>query len=210
MQSWIRYDQQYFPSTPIPLFELKYKADTIIFYIVSNDTTGKRAKIYAKKKSTGADFQGLSYFINGTLSREPVITIKEWVVLGINFGSELNFDLFRGSIDLNSPALFNNISYYQANNLQQVQSKITRPWQKVKQEGITQRQWSFWKNNYTWDGVLVISASSLYGVNAQEAYSNYMGTNKIIIDDQEGLIFDAEKLKIYKDTTWSLSVGSPV
>jgi hypothetical protein len=210
MQSWIRYDQQSFPSIPIPLFELKYKADTIIFYIVSNDTTGKRAKIYAKNKSTGLDFQGLSYFINGTLSREPVITIKEWVVLGINFGSELNFDLFRGSIDLNSPALFNNVSYYQANNLQQVQSKITRPWQKVKQEGITQRQWSFWKNNYTWDGVLVISASALYGVNAQEAYSNYMGTNKIIIDDEEGIIFDAEKLKIYNDTTWSISVGSPV
>jgi len=210
IQCWVRYDEKFFPGTPIPLFELRYKADTIIFYIISNDTTGKRAKIYAKSKLTGLDFNGISYFINGTLTREPVLTIKDWTVLGINFGSELNFDSFRGSINLNSPALFNNISYYQANNLQQVQSKITRPWQKVKQEGLTPRQWTFWLNNYTWDGVLVISTSSLYGVNAEEVYSNYMGTNKIIIDDQEGMIFDAEKLKIYKDTNWLISVGSPI
>jgi hypothetical protein len=210
MQCWIRYDQKSFPAVQTPLFELKYKADTIVFYIVANDTTGKRAKIYAKSKTTGLNFNGISYFINGLLTREPVLTLKEWSILGINFGSELNFDLFKGSINLNSPALFNNISYYQANNLQQVQSKITRPWQKVKQEGLTQRQWTYWLNNYNWDGVLVISTSSLYGVNAKEIHSNYMGTNKIIIDDQEGIIFDAEKLKIYKDTSWSISVGSPV
>jgi hypothetical protein len=152
----------------------------------------------------------LSYYINGTLVREPVLTIKEWAILGINFGEALSFDLFRGSINLNSPALFNNISYYQANNLQQVQSIISRPWFKVEQEGPTNRQWSFWKNNFTWEGVLVISASALYGVNAQDVYKNYLGINKVIIDDQEGMIFDADRLKVYRDMSWSISVGTPV
>jgi hypothetical protein len=187
-----------------------HKADTIVFFVVANDETGQRGRVYAKNKSDNSDFQGISYYINGTLVREPVLTIKEWSALGINFGEAVNFDLFIGSINLNSPALFNNVAYYQANNLQQLQSKINRPWLKVKQEGLTNRNWSFWLNNYTWEGVLVISASALYGVNAQDVYKTYIGTNKIIIDDESGMIFDADKMKIYNDTTWSISVGSPV
>jgi hypothetical protein len=210
MQSWIRYDQESFTATPIPLFEIKHKADTITFFIVANDETGQRGKIYAKNKSNNLDFQGISYYINGTLVREPVLTIKEWSAIGINFGEALNFDLFLGSINLNSPALFNNVAYYQANNLQQLQSKINRQWLKVKQEGLSDRNWAYWLNNYTWEGVLVISASALYGVNAQDVYKTYIGTNKIIIDDNSGMIFDADKVKIYNDTTWSISVGSPV
>jgi hypothetical protein len=210
MQSWVRYDQESFTATPIPLFEIRHKADTIVFFVVANDETGQRGRVYAKNKSDNSDFQGISYYINGTLVREPVLTIKEWSALGINFGEAVNFDLFIGSINLNSPALFNNVAYYQANNLQQLQSKINRPWLKVKQEGLTNRNWSFWLNNYTWEGVLVISASALYGVNAQDVYKTYIGTNKIIIDDESGMIFDADKMKIYNDTTWLISVGSPV
>jgi hypothetical protein len=37
-----------------------------------------------------------------------------------------------------------------------------------------------------------------------------MGTNKIIIDDEEGMVFDADKMRVYNDTTWSVSVGTPV
>ena len=91
-----------------------------------------------------------------------------------------------------------------------MQSKINRPWTKVKEDGPTEYNWSYWLNNYTWDGVLFSSSSSLYGVNSKDIYSNYMGTNKIIIDDEEGMIFDADKLKIYNDTNWSISIGAPV
>ena len=209
-QSWIRYDQESFPVTPISLFEIEHKVNTIVFYIVANDEFGQRGRIYAKNKSDNSDFDGISYFLNGNLVREPILTIKEWAVLGINFATALNLDLFLGSVNLNSPAIFNNIAYYQANNLQQLQSKISRPWNKVKQDGATEYEWSYWLNNYTWDGVLFISASALYGVNAQDVYNNYMGTNKIIIDDEEGMIFDADKMRVYNDTTWSVSVGSPV
>jgi hypothetical protein len=210
LQSWIRYDQSSFTATPISLFEVAYKNDTIIFYIVANDKVGNRGRIYAKNKRDNSDFQGISYYVNGKLVREPVLTLSEWSVLGINFGTALDFDLFRGSINLNSPAIFNNISYYQANNLQQVQSKITRPWIKVQNDGVSSKNWAYWLNNYTWEGMLIISASALYGVNAQEIYNNFMGTNKIVIDDDSGVIFDADKMKIYNDTTWSISVGTPV
>ena len=209
-QSWIKYEQRAFPLTPIALFEVEHKNNTIVFYVVANDKFGKRGVVYAKNKKDNSTFDEIKYFINGKPVREPVLTVKEWSILGINFTTALNFDLFLGSINLKGPAIFNNISYYQANNLQQLQSKVSRSWNKVSQDGPIDYAWSYWLNNYTWDGVLSISSSPLYGVNSQDVYNNYMGTNKIIIDDESGMIFDADKMKIYNDTTWSISVGSPV
>jgi hypothetical protein len=52
----------------------------------------------------------------------------------------------------------------------------------------------------------VISSSDLYGVSPADVYKTYLGTNKIIIDDEEGMIFDADKLKIYQDTVWQTTV----
>jgi hypothetical protein len=209
-QIWMRYDDDYFPGTPTELFEIEYKGDTIKFYMIADSSKGSRARIFARSQNTGLDFNGLSYFWNGSLVREPVITKKEWGVLGIAFSTALNFDGYLGGINLTGPMIFNNIAYYQANNLQQVQSTLTRPWLQVKTDGVTNFEWEYWLNNFVWEGVLVISASDLYGVNPSDVYKTYVGTNKIIIDDNEGMIFDAEKLKIYADTTWQTTVKIPV
>jgi hypothetical protein len=139
-----------------------------------------------------------------------VITTKEWGVLGIAFTTALNFDSYLGGINLTGPMLFNNVAFYQANNLQQVQSTLTRPWLKVKTDGGTNYQWQYWLNNFTWDGVLVISASDLYGVSPDVVYKTYLGTNKIIIDDNEGMTFNPETLRVYNDTTWQSTVKIPV
>ena len=209
-QIWMRYDDDLFPGTPTELFEIEYKGDTIKFYMVADSSKGSRARIFARSQNTGLDFNGLAYFWNGSLVREPVITKKEWGVLGIAFSTALNFDGYLGGINLTGPMLFNNIAYYQANNLQQVQSTLTRPWLQVETDGFTNFDWQYWLNNFTWEGVLVISASDLYGVNPQDVYKTYTGTNKIIIDDSEGMIFDAETLKIYSNTTWQSTVKIPV
>jgi hypothetical protein len=209
-QVWMRYDQDAFPITPTEVFEIKYKADTIKFYMVADNPEGTRARIYATSLATNSPFNGISYFMNGGIVREPVLTIKEWGVLGIAFASALNFDLFIGAINLTGPLVFNNIAYYQANNLQQVQSSLLRPWLKVQTDGVTNFEWEYWLNNFVWEGVLVISASDLYGVLPSDVYKTYIGTNKIIIDDLEGMVFDAEKLKVYNDTTWTIRLGTPV
>lgn len=209
-QIWMRYDQEQFPLIPTEIFEITYKGDTIKFYMIADNEAGTRARVYARSLLTGNAFNGISYFWNGSLVREPVLTIQEWGVLGIAFGTALNFDLFIGGINLTGPLVFNNIAYYQANNLQQVQSTLTRPWLKVKTDGVTNFDWQYWINSFTWEGVLVISASDLYGVSPSDVYKTYIGTNKIIIDDDEGMIFDAQKVKIYNDTTWTSRLGSAV
>jgi len=209
-QIWMRYDEDFFPGTPTEIFEINYRADTIKFYMVADSEKGSRARIFARSQSTGQDFNGISYFWNGSIVREPVLTKKEWGVLGIAFSTALNFDSYLGSINLTGPMIFNNVAYYQANNLQQVQSTLNRPWLQVKTDGVTNFDWQYWLNNFTWEGVLVISSSDLYGVSPADVYKTYLGTNKIIIDDEDGMIFDAERLKIYQNTVWQTSVQIPV
>ena len=209
-QMWMRYDDRQFPAVPVELFDIKYKSDTIKFYFVADSETGDRAKIYAKSLATGQEFNGLSYYWNGKLVREAVATRNQWGVLGIGFTNALLFDSFLGSINLNGQFTFNNIAYYQANSLQQAQSNLTRPWQQVITDGITNFDWQYWLNSSTWEGVLVIGSSDLYGVNPVDVYNTYIGTNKIIIDDEEGLTVDDETLKIYTNALWSTGVGTPV
>ena len=210
IQMWVRYDQKSFTLTPIELFEVDYKEDTIKFFIVADSETGLRGKIYAQKQSDGSLVDGISYYVNGTLVREPVLTIKDWSVLGITFSNALRFDYYIGSINMSGPAIFNNIAYYQANSLQQIQSTINRPWLRVKQSGLTTYDWQYWLDSFTWQGVLVLSASDIYGVNPSDVYKTYLGTNKIIIDDSASLLVNAEKIKIYNNSSWSNSVSTPI
>jgi hypothetical protein len=205
-QTWYRNDNSSFSSTPVQLFEINYKNETIQFYVVATNAQKTRARIFGINSSTGEKVNGLSYYINGLAVREPVLTIKEWSIIGISFASPLIFDLFLGSININGSGVFNNISHYQATDLQQIRSVLTRPWANVKTEDGNNFDWQYWDDNYSWNGMLVLSTSSAYGVNPSDIYKTYIGTNKIIIDDNEGMILDSDKLKIYDAVEWSSSV----
>jgi hypothetical protein len=210
IQLWLKYDEPEFPSTALELFEVKHKTDTIKFYFVADTTKKNRGTIYARSLLTGEDFSGLAYYVNGNLVREPKINLGEWLSLGISFSNSLNFDSYVGAINLNGPMVFNNISYYQANSLQQLQKYITRPWIKIKNDGLIDLDWQYWVNDYIWQEVLVIASSNLYATNPDEIYKAYIGTNKIIVDDSEGMSFDADKITVYSDTVWQTIVKTPV
>ncbi len=209
-QMWMKYDLDVFPISPVEVFEINYLADTIKFYIQSLDSSGERARIFAKSLLTGETYNGLTYYWDGALVREPVISLKQWGVLGISFAEPLNYEYYVGRINLTGPMVFNNIAYYEINSLQQVQTQTLRPWLDVISDGALSFAWSYWKNTFTWEGVLVVSESSLYGISPEEIYRSYAGTNKIIIDDDNGLTIDADKLKVYTDITTTTRVGTPV
>lgn len=210
MQIWMRYDEPEFPESALELFEVKHKTDTIKFYFIADTTKKNRGKIYAKSLLTGQDFDGLAYYVNGNLVRDPRINLGEWLSLGISFSNSLSFNSYSGAINLNGPMVFNNISYYQANSLQQLQKYITRPWIKIKNDGLVDLDWQYWFTNYIWQGVLVIASSNLYATNPDEIYKAYIGTNKIIVDDSQGMSFNADKIKIYQEATWQTTVKTPV
>lgn len=192
------------------LFEINYKGDTIKFYVSSDNINGTRGKIVARSELTNQEYQGISYFWNGNLVREPRITKNEWGVLAIAFPESLNFNSYLGNINLTGSALFNNISYYQSTGIQTIQKSINRPWSRVKNDGENELDWQYWLDNYTWNGLLVLSTVDLYGSNPIEIYKTYIGTNKIIIDDNQGMSLDSVKIKVYNDTSWQVQVKVPV
>lgn len=211
MQLTLRFDEDYFPYAPTQIFEIEAKNSYIKFYIVANDQTGQRGKIYGVNALTGRIENGIAFYLNGKIVKDPVLTIKQWAFLGISFSNLLDISGVYGAIRLNGPMLFNNISYYQSTNLQEVQKVSTRPWFQVKRSGPLTLDWDYWLPDYfMWNGVLVQSAISYYGVDPQDTYDSYVGTNKIITGTDKVFGIGQCEYNIYQNVLWQQSTSSAV
>lgn len=207
MQSLIRFNEDFFPYAPTKIMQINSKGKVIKFYMVANHPTGKRAKIYAIDGNTGSLYNGISFYVNGKIVKEPVININEWVMLGIGFPSILNFKSYSGSIMINGPIIFNSLSYYQTTNLQAIQTVTKRPWARVKFAADGLFDWEYWNNYFIWQGVLVQSSVSYYGVNPSDLYKAYTGTNKIIVDDTRVFSFKDYEYAVFKDISWQSQIS---
>ena len=202
MQAAVRYDKDAFPYAATEIFEIQSKSRHIKFYMVAIHETGERAKIYAIDVKTGKLEDGIGFYWNGKLVKEPVITVKEWGFLGIAFPNLLDFNSRVGSININGPLMFNTVSYYQSTNLQEVQKVDIRPWFAVKYAIPQTLPWDYWKTSpYIWDGVLILSSTSYYGVDPSTIYKSYTGTNKIVVDTDTALTVNSYQYKVYKGIT---------
>jgi hypothetical protein len=209
---WLRYDFDKFPYGATQVFELEHKNDIIQFFVSASSQRGNRGKLFAVNKATGQQVNGLAFYINGNLVKDPILEAKEWSVIGVSFASSINMDNFLGHINLNGPFVFNNIASYQSTALQEIQSKVYRPWLRVKNSGSSDLYWTYWYTSYNWDGVLVLSSSELYGVNPASVYEAYIGRNKFVIDSNtsESLNFIADSVKIYSEMSWQTQTVTPV
>lgn len=217
MQVATRYDQDFFPYAPTQIFEIEHRNGLLKFFMIADSPNGKRARIYAINAETGQVEDGITFYLNGNLVNDPVITVKEWAFIGISFSSLLVFDNFVGSFKINGPLLTNLISDYKSTNLQEVQTVTKRPWFKVKYSGPVNLQWDYWDVAFKWKGVLVLSSKSYYGANPSDIYKSYAGTNKIIVDDYsildthpKVLSFRDYEYNLYTDIRWQSSVQNAV
>ncbi len=211
MQLAVRFDEDYFPYAPQQIFEIEAKNSYIRFYIVANDQTGQRGKIYGVNALTGRIENGIAFYLNGKVVKDPVLTIKQWAFLGISFSNLLDISGVFGSIKLNGPLLFNNISYYQSTNLQEVQKVSKRPWFQVKRSGPLTLDWEYWVPDFfLWNGVLVQSSISYYGVDPEDVYKSYVGTNKIITGTDKVFGIGQCEYNIYQNVLWQQSTSSAV
>lgn len=209
MQMAMRFDQDFFPYAPTKIFEIQSKNSYIKFYMAAVDPQGKRAKVYAINDD-GKLENGLSFFLNGKLVKEPILTIKEWAMIGIRFANTQEFGSYAGALRLTAPLTYNNISYYKSTNLQEVQTVIERPWFKVKVAETEELEWDYWKFPFLWENVLVIATTSYYGVDPSDIYKIYTGTNKIIVDDEVETRFGNYSYSIAEDISWRSQVYQAV
>jgi hypothetical protein len=210
IQAFMRYGRDKFPSDPEQIFEIESKDAYIKFFIVANDNTGSRARIYAINAKTGRFENGIAFYLNGNIVREPVISLGQWDALGIAFPRVLDFDSFVGGFRITGPILINNISQYQSTNLQEVQRKTLRSWFAAKFANPDTYDWDFWSEDFTWNGVLVFSSSTFLGVDPQDIYKAYTGTNKIIVDDDRPIRIDDYQYSAYQAVNWQTAIIKPV
>lgn len=210
IQLWMYYDKNDMPTNGSEIFKINHKGGTIKFLGIPVNTSKTRIKIFAIDSSTNLPYSGIGYYLNGIMVKDPIISIDEWASLGIAFLPTLEFDSFLGSINITSPFLFNNISVYKAGELQQNQSIRFRLWSQVKQEGGLDLQWDYWLNNYIWQNILIIGDDYNFSVDPSIIYKTFIGTNKIIIDDEEGIVVDVDKMGVRSDSVWQSSTQSPV
>lgn len=211
LQSFIRYNKHSFSQDPIEIFEIESKDTYIKFYLVANDASGKRAKIYAVNAKSGSIENGVLFYINGSVVREPVISTNEWSAIGISFSKPIDFSNYVGGIRINGPILFNNLSFYQSTNLQEVQTQAFRQWYSVMTNNLDQDvAWKYWDDDYVWNEVLVKSTVEKRGVNPSDVYKSYTGTNKYIIDDTRPLRLNGYEYRLHKDVLWQTSTIKPV
>ena len=210
-QMAVRFDGDYFPYAPTQIFEIESKSSYIKFYMVASDPSGRRAKVYAVDAKTGLIQNGIGFYWNGKVVKEPVLTMQEWGFLGINFADSLDFSYFEGAIRLTGPLLFNSISYYQSTNLQEVQNISERPWFRVKVLSGRPLDWEFWNiGPFNWNKVLVLAETSYYGVNPSEVYKSYTGTNKLIVGDDNPITIGNYAYSLYNDISWNKFTVDPV
>lgn len=210
MQLSMRFTEEFFPYSPTQIFEIQSKNSTINFYMVATHPNGKRAKIYAINANTGKLENGIAFYINGKIVKDPTVTIKEWSMLGISFSNSLTFNNYVGSFKITGPVMVNNFSHYQSTNLQEIQQVSKRPWLKVLNFENLELDWQFWDASYIWNGVLVLASSSYYGVNPEDIYKTYAGTNKIIVDDDRKLRINSYSYDVIKDVSWQTATIVPV
>jgi hypothetical protein len=209
LQLFLRYGRDRFPSDPEQIFEIESKDNYIKFFIVANDESGTRARIYGLNAKTGNFENGIAFYWNGKVVREPVITLSDWGVLGISFPNTLNFDSYAGGFRVTGSVLVNSISQYQSTSLQEIQRQTLRSWFLTDFISVTSEDrydWDFWNQEYNWNGVLVISTSTVTGVNPSDIYKVYTGTNKLIVDDEIPLRFNGYEYNAYQGVTWQTRI----
>jgi hypothetical protein len=179
IQAYTKYVRASFPTTETSIMSIQDGVARININVKSINSSNTRGVIYATRTLNGTttDYKDLNLYINGNISKAPVLNIKEWAAIGISFLSPISFDSTKGSIKFNGNMLFDNISYYQAPEVELAASTTYRLWNDVSAE-----DWAFWDDS-TWNALLVTTAvPKVFGVSPDLTYKAFTGTDRIIAD----------------------------
>jgi hypothetical protein len=224
IQLSLRYEEESFPIAPVQIFEIQDKLETIKFYLVADSNTQKRGQIYAISENTGQLKSGVVYYIDGNVVKRPVLNLNAWTTIGLSFGTPLDMSLYAGAIRFTSPILFNNVSYYQTTQLDEIQRFALRKWFAVRSAVDNPLDWGYWAGKdvvddeivvvpnagFTWQEVLFLTQADPTVPDASEIYKIYTGTNSIIFDTQSSLVIKNYKSSVYKDLIWNSFVTDAV
>ena len=120
-------------------------------------------------------------------------------------------------INLNGPLTYNNISYNLATNIEKNEVLETRRWSDILDVGL----WGDLQTDleviddseppFKWQQVKIINQSIEFTIDPKAIYEKYTGSNRIVVDDNSsGILIDPDRIKIYREVTWSENLKVPV
>lgn len=223
-QMFLRYEEESFPIAPVQIFELQTSDTLIKFFLVADSNTQQRGQIYAIDDTNGNIMPGIVYYIDGKVVKRPILNLNTWAVLGISFSDPQDFSSFVGALRFTSPILFNNVSYYQTTQLDEIQRFAYRKWSAVRSGIDNPLDWGYWSgkdqtpegeiievsDGSVWREVLFLAEAEGTVPDAAKVYNQYVGTNSSVFDTGSSLRLSDYQSSVLKDIAWSTSVSTPV
>ena len=208
-QIWTKFDNNQFPETNYPIFEIQTLDKTIEFVIFADAST-QRGRIVPRNKRTKIIDNSIVLYKNGNRVNSLFIEKGEWNSIGIEFLEPLSFNSYVGYINMFRGLTFNNISYYPVEGLGQVDAIVPRSWLRVlTADDIVNYDWQFWYDQngtseiQQWVDVYVLEQTRETSLTPGDIYKTFIGTNRVIIDDGSSLSIDSDSMTIVSDASWS-------
>lgn len=222
MQMFMKYNMPKFSSNKEPFFEIKNKKsgyEHLKFYTIATNSSGSKGKIEGyvvnnDLSETKISNSAITYYVDGHQHvTDPDIELNEWHIFAINFPKLLDFsDSSDYTINLTGPMLVNNLSYFRVDQGTVSQKTKTVPWSDIL--GSPSVTWDSWKlSSSTWADVLYESFDDIKSIDPDTIYQIYLGTNRIVVDNDNALNtlrFKSCSYVIYDRFSWQSEIIKPV
>lgn len=227
-----KFDNALFPQEPTEVYQVNSRNRSISVYVVADNSSRTRGRMYAVNSSTLLPEQGVTFYLNGRATQTLYLKSGDWNMIGMQFTNSLNFNGFSGSVVLTGPMLFNNIANYIIPGNQLSQTFIFRTWNQARSKtGLVANANTRTDDSNTpninegdnvwndfilsspvisWENVLFIPTTRVFLLDPAEIYKGYTGTNKIIVGDNQTLRFKDYSYTIYKGLEWESRMISAV
>jgi len=200
-----RYEEDLFPAAPVQVFEIETSQELIKFYMVAENSARTRGYVFAINNSTGRLNQNVIFNLDGKAVKNPILYPKSWAMIGLAFTEPLDISAAVGAFRITSPLLFDAISFYQITEEDEAETFAYRKWYAVRSEPDNVLDWDYWDEN-TWQEVLFLSESEPTVLDPSKIYKQYVGTDRLVFDNDYVLSLNNYRYSVFKDVRWSRQI----
>jgi len=218
MQIWTKFDNEQFPISNYPIFEIQSLDKTVEFVIYVDQST-QRGQIVPRNKRTRIIDNSVILYKNGVRVNSLFIEKGEWNSIGIEFPEPLSFNSYIGYINIFRGLTFNNISYYPVEGMGQTDAILPRTWLDVlvkeNDPVIEYFDWQYWYDQngaseiQQWRSMYVLEETRETLLTPEDIYKTFIGTNRVVIDDNSLLSVDSDSMTVLSSVSWNRFSDKP-
>jgi len=142
-------------------------------------------------------------------------------MIGLAFSEPLDMSETVGAFRVTSPLMFDAISFYQVTEEDEAEKFAYRKWYAVRSEPDNPLDWEYWKEldsnredpsnpgqflPYNWQEVLFLSEEAVTILDPSKIYKQYVGTDRLVFDNDYVLNLNNYRYSFFKDVRWSRQI----